>query len=103
MPNRTRLLPSQERLRELLDYRPEIGMFFWRESRGSVAIGQPAGFMGDWCEEIRIDGHNYKKHRVAWKWTTGEEPPDNLRHRSRDRRDNRWANIWPQPGKRTAT
>jgi hypothetical protein len=48
---------SAERLRELLHYAPETGLFYWRVSRGSAGAGTQAGKRrsGGYVV-IRIDG-----------------------------------------------
>lgn len=62
---------TAERLRALLFYRPETGIFFWREARGGVMAGDPAGCI-DYRGRIRItvDGGKYFASRLAWIYMT---------------------------------
>lgn len=106
-------LPSQEVLRQLLDYDPETGALKWRErgvewfaasqvmtseqncarwnrsfagkpALASIACrGYPSG---------AILGQRALAHRVAWKWVTGRDPSE-VDHINGIRSDNRWENL----------
>lgn len=86
---------TQERLKELLDYEPETGNFFWRIRRGR---GAPAGGIAgtphkNGYTSIKIDGGGpYLAHRLAWLYVTGEWP-DELDHINRNKKDNRFTNL----------
>ena len=89
---------AQARLKELLDYNPDTGVFTWRKSRGCVAAGSVAGCMdAKGYLRIRVDGKKYANHRLAWLYVYGEFPADQLDHINRVRNDNRICNL------RTAT
>lgn len=86
---------TAEKLRELLDYDPETGVFTWRVVRrgsrgvGSVAgVPNPAGYV-----QIRIDGRLYYAHRLVWLWMFGEWPKAYVDHVNRDPADNRLKNL----------
>lgn len=72
-------LPSQERLKELLDYNPTTGVFTWTDALapGRVKPGDVAGFT-DKVGYIRIyiDRKDFPAGRVAWMWYYGEDPGD---------------------------
>lgn len=103
----TKPLPSQEVLRQLLDYDPETGALTWRERERSMFrtdrqfktwnaryAGAPA--LGS------VDAHGYlvgsvlgssvKAHRVIAKLVSGVDP-DCIDHINGDRSDNRWSNL----------
>jgi hypothetical protein len=88
---------SAERLREILHYDPETGVWTWRmrASRFSrVRIGALAGCLnggGYW--QIAVDGCVYLAHRLAWLYTKGEWPASDLDHEDLDRSANRWDNL----------
>lgn len=105
-----RALPSQEVLRQLLDYDPETGALTWRK-RGIESFDgkRQTTILKTW--NSRFSGKNafstdhgngyscglIKKqriyaHRVAWKWFYGDDP-DNIDHINGDRKDNRIENI----------
>lgn len=85
---------TADRLRELIDYDPETGIFRWRIPRGGNRVGDIAG-----CPDshnyhlIGIDRKVYVAHRLAWLWMTGCWPEDDIDHVNRDKKDNRWANL----------
>lgn len=86
---------TQARLRELLDYDPQIGIFRWKVTRSRVAragdvAGGPshkAGYI-----VIRIDQRTHLAHRLAFLWMTGTVP-STVDHINRDTSDNRWCNL----------
>ena len=85
---------TAERLRELLDYAPGTGLFYWRQRRGSASAGREAG---TWqtlgYRVIQIDQVPHYAHRLAWLHVYGEHPIEEIDHVNRDRTDNRIANL----------
>ena len=88
-------LPSVERLNELLDYDPATGIFRWKVRRGGGAIaGSVAGYLHKrGYRHIRIDGVEYKAHRLAWKIMTRADPMDTIDHINNQPDDNRFSNL----------
>lgn len=86
---------TAERLRELLDYDPQTGIFTRRIAlTSSVTVGEVAGTRnvhGYW--QIKADGRLYLSHVLAWLWMTGEWPKRRLRFRNGDGFDTRWGNL----------
>lgn len=86
----TKPLITAERLREVLHYDPETGIFRWltMTSNRIVHIGAIAGTMTDrGYLKIGIDGHRYLAHLLAWLYIHGEWPP-RLDHRDTVRNHN---------------
>lgn len=84
-----------ERLRQVLAYDQESGLFTWREATSfRVTVGKTAGSP---CKsgyiEIGVDGHSYYAHRLAWFYVTGEWPPHQVDHRDRVRTNNAFLNL----------
>lgn len=92
---------TAERLRELLDYNPDTGVFMWRpRPRSGLTkdiLSRPAGRpnVKTGYLEIKVDYREYLASLLAWLYVTGEWPPEGLEidHRNRERLDNRWANL----------
>lgn len=87
---------SQSELKAVLEYTPESGGFFWKESRGRVAKGQRAGHTSAGSKGylwIGVDRRLYRAHRLAWLYMNGEWPKAQLDHKNGDRSDNRWENL----------
>ena len=90
MADKTEGVLAADRLRELLSYDPETGVFVWNVSRGTVKKGAVAGRKNtDGYIEISIDSRLYKAHRHAWLYVYGVRPTSQLDHRYGIRDDNR--------------
>lgn len=88
---------TAERLRELLHYDPETGVFVWLRDRNGMAMAgdkagtiNPKGYVVIW-----LDRRPYRAHRLAYLYMMGRWPADQVDHRNGERADNRWINLRP--------
>jgi hypothetical protein len=86
---------TQGRLKELLNYDPETGVFTWLESRKACKKGERAGNIGPiGYERIQVFRKQYLSHRLAWFYMEGFLPTGiEIDHINKNRADNRWKNL----------
>ena len=88
---------DQRRLKELLCYNPDTGVFVWNISpTNSIKAGDVAGYLKDDRSpriEIRIDYKLYKASRLAWLYMNGEWPKRLVDHIDGDSLNNKWNNL----------
>ena len=85
---------TQERLKELLDYDPETGVFTRRQQRGRGLAGMPAGNVSSLgYVYITLDRHRCLAHRLVWLLVTGSFPKEFVDHINGDTSDNRVENL----------
>lgn len=84
---------TQERLKQLLQYDPETGIFTWISPRKGVTVGSVAGKIEKGYVSIKIDQSYYRAHRLAWLYVYGSFPEQELDHINRIRSDNRIVNL----------
>lgn len=88
------MMLSQERLKSLLHYCPDTGVFTHIKARQSVVVGSIAGTVTEYgYVRIHIDGKIYLAHRLAWLYVNGDFPPEQIDHINRVRTDNRICNL----------
>ena len=83
-----------QELKELLHYAPETGVFTRKKDKGNRKKGEVAGTPhnhGYW--KVSVNSRQYLAHRLAFFYMTGEWPKEQIDHRNRDKRDNRWCNL----------
>lgn len=89
-------LPPVELVKERLDYNPETGVVVWKVANSKrVKVGSPVGrLLPNGYLAVRIDGEEYKLHRLIWLIMTGEDPDQFIiDHINRVKLDNRWSNL----------
>ena len=86
---------TQARLKELLHYCPESGLFTWLMSKGQRGLkGKIAGSCRvDGYLAIQIDGIKHLSHRLAFLYMEGCLPKNQVDHENHTRADNRWCNL----------
>lgn len=85
---------TQHRLKELLHYEYETGVFSWIATKKNAKAGKAAGtIMKDGYVRIKVDGTGYLAHRLVWLYVEGYFPENKLDHINRDRKDNRRENL----------
>ena len=86
---------TQEYLREQLHYEQDDGTFKWNVSNSPrVKVGDVAGTVNNkGYRIIRINGKDYKAHRLAFLYMTGEFPPEQIDHINHKRDDNCFINL----------
>jgi hypothetical protein len=87
--------PSLERLRSVLDYDPETGLFVWRQRINNRAPqGSRAGHLNNQGYiYISLDGRKYAAHRLAWLYVYGTWPADLIDHIDLNRANNAIGNL----------
>lgn len=85
---------SVERLKAVLHYDPDTGIFTWLVTLSNRAVaGNEAGtIIHHGYRAINIDGRRHLAHRLAWLYMTGEWPKI-IDHRDRDTGNNRFKNL----------
>ena len=88
-----KLLPSQERLKELFEY--EEGLLICKQAMGSRrkpgdAIGCINKITG--YTYVKVEGVRYLLHRLIWKWHHGTDPQQ-IDHLNAQKSDNRIENL----------
>lgn len=86
---------TQSRLKELLHYDPDIGVFTWLVAAcGGGSAGDVAGSPNVKGHlSVSIDGKSYRSHRLAWLYMTGGFPVDRLVRVNGVKIDNRFSNL----------
>ena len=85
---------TQERLKELLDYNPDTGVFTRRVSVQGCKAGDIAGCLnGKGYRRISVDSKVYVASRLAFLYMGGYLPEYDVDHINRIRDDNKWSNL----------
>lgn len=86
---------TAERLREVLHYDPETGVFTWITPRPGTSPGRLAGTIADGYRQIEIDYKLFRAGRLAFLYMTGAFPERGLcvDHINGNRSDDRWENL----------
>lgn len=88
--------PSLERVKQLVRYEPDTGLFIRLSAPGDRVdlVGKIGGGpTSDGYFRIAIDNYRVRSHRLAFFYMTGRWPKEEIDHINGDRTDNRWANL----------
>ncbi len=88
-------LITQARLKELLEYNKDTGLFYWKVKKQGIKQNNVAGHLSNSSGyiELRVDYKLYKAHRLVWLYVFGEFPKNEIDHLNHIRHDNRIDNL----------
>jgi hypothetical protein len=87
---------TQERLKEILHYNPDTGIFTWQKVfvKNQVRIGDIAGSLDYYGYIIiGINQQSYRAHRLVWFYVYGYFPEQEIDHINNYKSDNRLKNL----------
>lgn len=84
---------TQERLKELLKYDSNTGIFTWIKASQGIKASSQAGCKANGYILIGIDYQLYQAHRLAWLYIYGSLPKKQIDHINHNRADNRIINL----------
>ena len=79
---------TQERLKELLHYCPDTGIFTYLKEGKIAGHNDSRGYI-----TIRIGAAQLKAHRLAFLYITGSCPSQGTDHIDHNKKNNRWDNL----------
>ena len=88
---------TQSRLKKVLEYDSESGVFIWKVSHKRISGGKVAGTTHKTTGyiRIRIDQISHLAHRLAFLYMKGDFPNNYTDHINGVTHDNRWRNLRP--------
>jgi len=85
---------TYKRMREVVRYDRQSGLFYWKVSVGKAKRNEVAGHTdSSGYTKISIDGVKYFAHRLAWFYCFKVWPQKNIDHVDRCRSNNRIKNL----------
>jgi hypothetical protein len=85
---------TADRLKELVNYDADTGLFTWKTTRRGCKVGNRVGCVAkNGYIVIRLDDALYLAHRLAWLYVYGSWPKEQIDHINRTRGDNRLSNL----------
>lgn len=82
------------RLRELVEYDSDTGVFTWRTAGQGKRLGAPAGSITTrGYARVKVDYVGYPAHRLAWLYVHGQWPAHEIDHINGIKTDNRISNL----------
>jgi len=86
---------TQERLKELLNYNPDTGVFTRIKGVKGSAAGSVVGCKDKQRGYVKmcLDYKKYYAHRLVWLYMTGDWPVEDIDHINNDKSDNRFSNL----------
>ena len=86
---------TQKRLKELLHYDPDTGVFTWKvRTCNNVQVGDLAGGLSKaGYHRISVNKKRMYSHRLAWLYCYGYLPEAEVDHINRNKSDNRIVNL----------
>lgn len=83
-----------QELHKYLRYDKSTGIFFWKVNSGARTVsGKMAGTIVDGYVRISVKRKQFKAHRIAWLFSYGEWPINEVDHINSIRNDNRIENL----------